>query len=47
MLVRIFGMADLLAALFLLSVSFDSAALNILLKSVMIIHLYKGLLSFF
>jgi len=47
MLVRIFGLADLLAALFLLSVNFDSAALNIILKSVMVIHLYKGLISFF
>ena len=45
MLVRIFGIADLLAALFLLSVSFDSAALNIVLKSIMVIHLYKGMLS--
>ncbi|GEM_PF-2413323 len=47
MLVRIFGLADLLAALFLLSVSFDSAFLNIVLKSLMVIHLYKGLISFF
>jgi len=47
MLVRIFGLADLLAALFLLTVSFDSAILNIILKSLMVIHLYKGLISFF
>tara|TARA_B100000029_G_scaffold477650_1_gene522925 strand:- start:1128 stop:1271 length:144 start_codon:yes stop_codon:yes gene_type:complete len=46
MLVKIFGLADLLAAFFLFYVSFDSAFLNIILKSIMIIHLYKGLISF-
>ncbi len=46
MLVRIFGLADLFAAFFLLYVSFDSALINMLLKTIMIIHLYKGLISF-
>jgi len=47
MLVKIFGLADLLAAMFLLMVSFDSFIINTLVKSIMLIHLYKGLLSFF
>jgi len=46
MLLRLFGLADLLAALFLLFVSFESAFLNVLIKSLMIIHLYKGTMSF-
>jgi hypothetical protein len=47
MLVKIFGIADLLAAMFLLMVSFDSFIVNAVVKTVMLIHLYKGLLSFF
>jgi hypothetical protein len=47
MLVKIFGIADLLAAMFLLMVSFDSFIINTLVKSIMLIHLYKGMLSFF
>ena len=47
MLVKIFGLADLLAAMFLLMVSFDIFIIDALVKTIMLIHLYKGLLSFF
>lgn len=47
MLVKIFGLADLLAAMFLLMVSFDIFIVDAAVKAIMLIHLYKGLLSFF
>tara|TARA_Y100000310_G_C20181548_1_gene578375 strand:+ start:199 stop:342 length:144 start_codon:yes stop_codon:yes gene_type:complete len=46
MLVKIFGVADVLAALFLLLVSFDNFILDVTVKLIMLIHLYKGLISF-